>query len=685
MRRAALGWACVLLVGCGGAARTTPSRPAAAAPPTQKAAALPPPDTLAGKRSLFAQAHDRIAARQYAEAIRLLEPLCPAYVDLADYCLHYLALSRARSGDDAGADALWAQLAATHPQSLFAPRANLERARLRRTAGDLTTARALLAAARAGEDEGVAGQALLELAAVDRADGNPGAAYDDLTAARTRAPGTPLGREAKRRIMELRQQYPDLEPHGAALEAELRLLIKEGDYAAARAAADRLLASAPIAERPQLLRLRADAELGGGQTELGLATLQDIVRQYPASAAAPEAQWRYASLLWNRDRNDEARAAFLEFRRRYPGHPRMPGVIYALARIAQGDGQSDEAVALYTALAESYATDDLAHEARWRIGWIYYQDGRSRDAAAAFERAARTAGGGPAADAEYWRARALERAGDPAAESIYRALIADAPASYYAHWCAQRLGTASTRTGSITAPGAPDAIGPPPPGTDPYHWVRADELRAVGLRPAARAELRAYERNTGDPPAALLAAYQAVDGYRDAIRLGSAHGYTDPAIFFPLAFWPQLTRQTGANGTDPLLVLALMRQESMFDPAARSAADARGLMQLLPSTAERTARNIGQPPPDGKLYDPDTNITLGVAHLQELLRKYQGDEIKALAAYNGGENAVAKWQTRFGHLPPDEFVESITYRETRDYVKRVLGNYRRYQMEYRSR
>lgn len=673
----------MVLAGCGGAARTTP------APPAPRAAAVPAPDTIEGKRSLFVQAYDRVAAQQYSEAIPPLEALCPTYAEMADYCLHYLALSRARSGDEAGADALWAQLASTHPQSLLAPRAYLERARLRRAAGDLITARALLATARASEDDDVSLRALLELAAIDRADGNPGAAYDDLMAARTRAPSTPLGREAKRQIVELRQQYPDLDPRGAALDAELRLLIKEGDYAAARDAADRLLASAPAAERPQLLRLRADTELGAGQTELGLATLQDIVRQYPDSDAAPEAQWRYASLLWNRDRNDEARAAYLEFRRRYPAHARMPEVIYALARIAQGDGQPDEAVALYASLADRYPTNGLAGEARWRIGWLYYQDGRFRDAAAAFEHAARASGGGSAADAEYWQARALERAGDPAAaERIYGGLIAEAPASYYAHWAEQRLGSATTHTGPITAPPASDTIGPLPPGTDPYHWVRAGELRAIGLRPAARAELRAYEHNSGDQPAAtasLLAAYQAVDGYRDAIRLGNAHGYTDRAIFFPLAFWPQLTRQSAANGTDPLLVLALMRQESMFDPAARSPADARGLMQLLPSTAERTARNIGQPPPDGTLYDPDTNITLGVAHLHELLQAYQGDEIKALAAYNGGENAVAKWQSRFGQLPPDEFVESITYRETRDYVKRVLGNYRRYQIEYQSR
>lgn len=675
MRRVVAVGLCVLLAGCAAAPETR-----APAPP-----AISAPRTSESKRAQFARAHAAVAAQRYAEAAAELEPLCATYLELQDYCLQDLALSRARSGDAAAADALWAQLAANHPQSLLAPRAALEQARVRRNEGDLTTARALLERARASGDDDVAMQALLELAALDLAAGSSSVAYEHLMAARTLAPGSPLARQAKQQIEDLRLREPGLNPRGAALEGELDLLLKERDFSAARAAADQLLVESSDADRPALLRRRAEAELGAGDTEAGLFTLQEIVRQYPNSSAAPEAQFRYASLLWNRDRNDEARVAFVELRERYPGHPRLPEALYALARIAQSEGDPNDAVAAYSELARAYPSSNLAREARWRIGWIYYQQGRWRDAAAAFEHVGAASGSSTAADADYWRARALEHAGEPgAAEDIYRAIVSEAPASYYAHWAEQRLGRSGSAPQAIAAP-APPEMGPPPNGSEPYHWVRAVELHGAGLQPLARAELRAYERANADLPvttAATLTAYQAVDGYRDAIRLGSARGFTDPAIFFPLAFWPQVSRHTAANNVDPLLVLALMRQESMFDPAARSPADARGLMQLLPSTAERVARNLGQPSPTGQLYDPDVNISLGVAHLQELLQNYQGDQLKVLAAYNGGENAVAKWEQRFGTLPPDEFVENITYRETRDYVKRVMGNYRRYQIEY---
>jgi soluble lytic murein transglycosylase len=643
------------------------------------------PRTIESKRAVFAQAHADLRARRYSEAAAQLEGLCPVYPELEDYCLHDLALSRARSGDGASAEAAWAQLAAAHPQSLLVPRATLERARLRRAQGDVASARALLETARAGSDDDIALEALIELAALDLAAGNSRAAYDHLMAVRTLAPGTPLGREAKRQVEDLRAREPDLNPRGAAQEVELDLLLKERDFSGARSAADQLLLDAPEFDRPGLLRRRADAELGAGDTDSGLLTLQEIVRQYPDSSAAPDAQYRYATLLWNRDRNAEARVAFLELRHRYPRHSRVPDALYALARIAQSDGDTDQAIATYAELADAYPSSNVAREARWRIGWIYYQQGRWRDAAAAFERVGPSSGSSTAADADYWRARALEQAGDRGrADVIYGAIVSETPANYYAQWAEQRLGRSPATAHAIDTP-PPAQFGPAPPGSDPYHWVRAYELHAVALQPLARAELRAYERGNADAPnatAATLTAYQAVDGYRDAIRLGSARGFTDPQIFFPLAFWPEVSRQTAAHAVDPLLVLALMRQESMFDPAARSPADARGLMQLLPSTAERVAGTIGQPALADRLYDPDANVTLGVAHMQELLQRYQGNELKVLAAYNGGVAAVAKWEDRYGALPPDEFVESITYRETRDYVKRVIGNYRRYQMEY---
>lgn len=678
MHNALVASALVALVGC---AAADPGR--TPVPTTPAGAAVSAPTTLDAKRGLFARAHATVEAGDHASALPLLDALCPVYLELRDHCWHDLAASRAATGDVSGADRIWAQLGQETPQSIYASRVPLERGRLRRRLGDDAGARELFEAARASATDDVALQAALELATMDADAGNTEAADAQLTALRWRALGTPVGAAAKRRQHTLREAHPALAAARAAQVEELRLLIKERDVRNARPLADALLPAAAPFERPEMLRLRAEAELGTGDLEAALRSLQEVAGTAPDPAMAAEAQYRLATVLWNRDRNDDARVAFVEFRRRFPADARMPDVLYALGRIAQGAGRGGDAVALYRETAVRYPGSGVARDARWRIGWIAYGEARYREAAAAFADAAAGATTADAPEAYYWRARALERGGDTAhAQQGYQTIVAETPGSYYAERAERRLGRREETRGRISPPRTTPSIGAVPAGADPFHWTRAVELQAIGAAPLARIELRAFERTAGsfDDPGPLIAAYQTVGGFRDAIRVGSAYQLTDPAIFFPLAFWPQLSAATARHQVDPLFALALMRQESMFDPAARSPADARGLMQLLPSTAARVARTTGQP--DGDLYDPEINIPLGVAHLRELEDRYGGDRVKVLAAYNGGENAVARWEDRFGSLEPDEFVESITYRETRDYVKRVLGNYRRYRQAY---
>jgi soluble lytic murein transglycosylase len=122
-----------------------------------------------------------------------------------------------------------------------------------------------------------------------------------------------------------------------------------------------------------------------------------------------------------------------------------------------------------------------------------------------------------------------------------------------------------------------------------------------------------------------------------------------------------------------------MRQESLFDPDAASPAAAYGLMQLILPTATQVA---GTPVTSTELASPSLNVRLGTRYLRHLLDRMGGDVPKALAAYNGGEDAVAKWEARAPGSADDEFVERISFRETRAYVKAVLGNYRRYRRLY---
>jgi soluble lytic murein transglycosylase len=140
---------------------------------------------------------------------------------------------------------------------------------------------------------------------------------------------------------------------------------------------------------------------------------------------------------------------------------------------------------------------------------------------------------------------------------------------------------------------------------------------------------------------------------------------------------------SGRNQLDPYLVAALIRQESLFNPLARSIADARGLMQLLPATANRYVVDAGIIASPVNLYDPNISIQLGTVYLQQLMGMFEGDIFKVVAAYNAGEHAVVQWNARYPG-DDDQWVENIGFRETRDYVKKVVGGMREYHLLYSS-
>lgn len=143
---------------------------------------------------------------------------------------------------------------------------------------------------------------------------------------------------------------------------------------------------------------------------------------------------------------------------------------------------------------------------------------------------------------------------------------------------------------------------------------------------------------------------------------------------FPLHHDAAIRREAAKNRLDPAWVAAEIRAESVFDPRARSSANAMGLMQVLPATGAEVARKTGAAWGGApSLYDPDTNIRLGTAYLRQLLDKYGGKPYEVIAAYNAGPAPLNRWKTQRPGMDPDFWIETISYKETRDYVARVLS------------
>ncbi len=176
---------------------------------------------------------------------------------------------------------------------------------------------------------------------------------------------------------------------------------------------------------------------------------------------------------------------------------------------------------------------------------------------------------------------------------------------------------------------------------------------------------------------------------RIAVEVAQDNGWFDRAVFalgknpdelrlyelrFPLHHDEVIRREAAQHGLDPAWVAAEIRAESVFNPDARSGANAMGLMQVLPGTGAGVAAKLGMPWAGGQsLYDADTNIAIGTAYLRQLMDKYGGKPYQVIAGYNAGPAPLGRWISQRPTMDPDFWIETISYKETREYVARVLA------------
>lgn len=371
----------------------------------------------------------------------------------------------------------------------------------------------------------------------------------------------------------------------------------------------------------------------------------------------------------------------------------------ALERLGKLYRRADDetnAAALDERLIARYGDSEEANEARWRFIWRSYQKG---DLAAAKRWAERMGYEvlvkveGPAG--AYWLARFQERDGKyQAAASIYREVVRRGPRSYYGWRARHRLdaiegGQADPgfEVRSVAVALAPEDLSSVlDPGTRTDAARTAPYLRQVASFPASLRELvylgRVEPALRYARKAKLddnLRAWLALQGgrYSDAIKLSEG---TDPYLSYPLGFYPLMQAASEPQGIDPLLLTALVKQESLFDPTARSWVGAMGLAQLMPSTADWVGRKV--PGPARALTDPFWNLKLGAWYLGYVQKQLSDRPVFAVASYNAGPNAVRKWVDKYGDEDVDIWVELIPYPETRHYVKKVFSNLWTYQLLY---
>jgi soluble lytic murein transglycosylase len=482
-----------------------------------------------------------------------------------------------------------------------------------------------------------------------------------------------------------------------------------GRYADARTSFLRLRPHATSDQDAELVSLRlAEIEYFQGRYSNARESLRPFL-----TSGAREAEARFFYLMSQRGlRNDDTFIELVQaLDRDFPDSTWAEEALNHLATFYIQRDRDAEADAVLREMYARFPRGRYAERAAWKAGWTSYRKGDMSEAARYFESAA---AGFPRSDYRpawlYWSGRARGARGDaPGAIARYQLTIADYQNTYYGRLAEGALKKEGASLGPSRLVFAPGAV--PLDGEEDYFPPTEDTIRmllAAGLYEPAVKELEFARAKWGDSPGItatiawankqMAASESGTDQFalaRGSITLMkraypqfmAAGGDQLPreilTTIFPLQYWDLIRKNAAKHKLDPYLVAALMAQESTFVRDIKSHAGAYGLMQMMPSTGRQYARKLKLRYSLRLLTTAETNIRMGTMYLADKIREF-GSIHLALASYNAGETPVRRWMREYANLPQDEFIDSISYPETQQYVKRLLGTAEDYRRLYGS-
>ncbi|NPV07440.1 MAG: transglycosylase SLT domain-containing protein [Anaerolineae bacterium] len=489
-------------------------------------------------------------------------------------------------------------------------------------------------------------------------------------------------------------------------------------YQQAAAAFERYLASAPPDNAGSAHYLAGLSYRSLGDTVAALAHF-DAALASPESPDAPRAQFARAETLARAGDLENAVLAYRSLADSYPTHELAPKALLAAGSLLEQVGSTDRALEEYARLYQTYGDINEGREGALLAGLIRFRQGDWEGARSYFQTAADLcAGCDDRSRYAFWLARTLLAQGDAggAAGPLQEAAASD---GYYSY----RARVLLSGQDPLRQPGAGNLLLPeadagraeaeawlqarydaawhpgelPASVRDDPRFRTAQEFLQLGLRSRVVELALSLSRDLARDGIAQysLALWLRDNGlYRPSIQCAANIIYTTPnaetevprfiwSLVYPTYYSDLVIQEGAANGIDPLLFFALMRQESLFDAVIGSSAGAQGLAQVMPATGDWIAGQLGdQSYSAALLLRPHVSIRYGVWYLKTQLDYLGGDTCAALAAYNAGPGNAAKWAARAGS-DPDLFYETVAFSETRKYLATVLPNYLQYIRLYR--
>lgn len=502
------------------------------------------------------------------------------------------------------------------------------------------------------------------------------------------APGTVPGRRAARGIVDLAGGEMDAETALAAARALDRL----GDGRRALAAYDRYVevveaTDGTPAASARLERARIAATVP--------SRIEEAVEEFRALDEHPDAAIGARTLeVWAALRRRQGQTGNYQTLRRwlverYPDTDAAAQMVFLRADAAQDRGAFDSAIATYEEVTRMAPTRSFAGQARMRIAQILLGRGDAVGAAEVYEAyLADFPTGRRWEEAAYWAARLrLERGEEAAARVHIDRLQRDSPLTYYSVRASELVGE-NFRLDVL-------GVGVEPAVPEPLPMPTLDLLEEAGLESAAEAWVEARIEQVGgaEDPDALLRLAEALNARGRTLHginlgwrlreMGMPWTRRLVEVVYPFIYREMVLREAAEWGLDPVLVSALIRQESAWVADIRSSAGAIGLMQVMPQTGAQVARSDGMAgfTPEA-LETPEVNLHLGARFLRDLLDRYGEDLPLVLSAYNAGPSRADRWKNFPEYADRERFTERIPFAETRGYVKNVTRNVELYEAIY---
>jgi soluble lytic murein transglycosylase len=665
------------------------------------------PNTQEAALAKLLRGYLRLQAKDNANASFLLgDEMIGRHSALGDYALYYRGQALQQAGSYQEAEAMYRQLARSYPTSLMARSSALQSAGSALQRHDFASAIKDLTPFTDDEKDGTALR--LKADALEKLGRN-----DEVVATLRRLYfEAPQSAEAETVSARLTSLGSSTAPMDAAMQRQRAdKLFAAGLHVIAAQAYDVLIRTFPN-------QVTTQDQMRAGISYYRAKSYQQALNAF--SQVRTRTTQEQADVLFYRGmsyralgREAEMLQAQSELRRVNPASERGGNLLYEIGSYYEKRNQPAQATAFYEQLVRLYPRDNNADEAQFFYAWRAHE---AKDFASSSKfLLEHIASYGDVTDsrgkAAFWGARDLERAGDkPRALTLYKAMMLRYGAGWYGY-IAEKYITQLEAAGIRPIPAGTDVtmdravakmqINRPVVENirpeDEERIEKSAQLSLIALHQLALNEAEAARTQTPASPkvnlriaqiyrarnenfAAINALRRAYPDFGQALPQEMSREVWD--IFYPLGWWEQIRQEAKKRKLDPFQVAGLIRQESAFNPQARSRANALGLMQLLPATGKMVAKQYGVGAiSSADLYNPILNIQIGTAHLEQLMSQFGRFEYVA-AAYNAGPSRVVRWSRDLPGESIEEWVDHIPFSETRGYVQGVYRNMRQIQRLY---